>query len=99
MNGDFDWEELRQVGRQDAAMWFVPFTIIVVMLLLNMMMAIIMDTYSEVKDSLENADTLWTEGRKVWRRWRAARRHEIIELPVVKQHLEYKLAEPDEREM
>eukprot|EP00929_Paragymnodinium_shiwhaense_P018999 TRINITY_DN13093_c0_g1_i1.p1 TRINITY_DN13093_c0_g1~~TRINITY_DN13093_c0_g1_i1.p1 ORF type:complete len:956 (+),score=180.44 TRINITY_DN13093_c0_g1_i1:259-3126(+) len=44
--GDFDFEELESVGRVEAAMWFCTFQIVIVQLMLNMLMAIIMDAYA-----------------------------------------------------
>merc|ERR1719253_273146 len=56
--GDFDWDEMRVVGRLDAFVWFVPFIVILAILLMNMLIAIIMDAYEEVIASLEGAKTL-----------------------------------------
>eukprot|EP00929_Paragymnodinium_shiwhaense_P069138 TRINITY_DN34876_c0_g1_i1.p1 TRINITY_DN34876_c0_g1~~TRINITY_DN34876_c0_g1_i1.p1 ORF type:complete len:1121 (-),score=345.02 TRINITY_DN34876_c0_g1_i1:157-3519(-) len=66
MLGDFDWEEMRQVGRLNAFMWLLPFTFLIVMVLLNMLIAIVMDTYNNVKDRAEHADSLFVIGKKLW---------------------------------
>ncbi|CAK0789236.1 unnamed protein product [Prorocentrum cordatum] len=61
--GDFDWEEMRRIGRLEAWIWFVTFMLLVNLIMLNMLIAIIMDVYAEVKSSLPaDADTLWSHG-------------------------------------
>merc|ERR1711862_312274 len=47
MLGDIDWEELRVIGRTEAGIWLWLFIVIVSMLMLNMVLAIIMDNYEE----------------------------------------------------
>jgi len=60
--GDFDWEEMRRIGRLEAWIWFVTFMLLVNLIMLNMLIAIIMDVYAEVKSSLPaDADTLWSQ--------------------------------------
>lgn len=83
MHGDFDWDEMKLVGRFDAAMWFVPFTVMLVMILLNMLVAIVMDAYYEVKGKAESTDTLLRQGLKVWDRFRAKRRGELVDIPQI----------------
>eukprot|EP00746_Dinoflagellata_sp_MGD_P162963 gnl/MRDRNA2_/MRDRNA2_90744_c0_seq1.p1 gnl/MRDRNA2_/MRDRNA2_90744_c0~~gnl/MRDRNA2_/MRDRNA2_90744_c0_seq1.p1 ORF type:complete len:1192 (-),score=272.92 gnl/MRDRNA2_/MRDRNA2_90744_c0_seq1:74-3649(-) len=73
MMGDFDWEELSVVGRMDAGIWFWTFEVVVVLLMLNMLMAIVMDAYGEVKANVGNADTLWGETKQAWHRLQGTR--------------------------
>jgi hypothetical protein len=47
--GDFDVDSLYAVNAQVAALWFISFNVIVLLILLNMLLAIVMDTYSEVR--------------------------------------------------
>lgn len=56
--GDFDWEELRAVGRLDAFLWLVPFMVLIVLILLNMLIAIVMDAYDEVITGLDHEDSI-----------------------------------------
>ena len=57
--GDVDWEEMEHVGRFYAYAWLSTFFIIIVLIMLNMLLAIIFETYSEVRTSIGgNAETL-----------------------------------------
>merc|ERR1711924_207563 len=47
--GDFDYSELSLVGRLDTAIWFVSFMLLVNLIMLNMLLAIVLDRYTEVK--------------------------------------------------
>merc|ERR1712007_81759 len=49
LSGDFDWDEMRQVGREEAGIWFWSFNFIVLHVMLNMLLSIILDIYMEVK--------------------------------------------------
>jgi len=68
--GEFDWGALTAIGRLEAALWFVPFMILIFLVLLNMLLAIIMDTYTEVKGKLNNAETLVSQTSEIYRRYR-----------------------------
>ena len=48
--GDIDWEELSSIGRMEAGVWLWLFIIGIVLLMMNMILAIIMDNYAEVKE-------------------------------------------------
>ena len=52
MMGDFDWDAIIVVGRVEASCWFIGFMLMIVMLLLNMLLAIVMDAYSEQKAAI-----------------------------------------------
>jgi hypothetical protein len=69
--GDFDWDEMRRIGRLEAWIWFLTFMLLVNLIMLNMLVAIIMDVYAEVKSALpEDADTLWSQLYEVLdRKW------------------------------
>uniref|UniRef100_A0A7S1QZJ8 Polycystin cation channel PKD1/PKD2 domain-containing protein n=1 Tax=Alexandrium catenella TaxID=2925 RepID=A0A7S1QZJ8_ALECA len=58
MLGDFDWEELGDENPLTAAFWFWTFMILMTLLMMNMMMAIIMDKYTEVKSDAAEHDTI-----------------------------------------
>jgi len=73
MLGDFEWEELREVGRPQAYLWFWTFQWLVVLIMLNMLLAIIMDVYTEVKSHIGRAETLWSQSHEIYRRWRNVR--------------------------
>jgi len=56
--GDWDWDSLMQVGRIRAGIWFWLFVLVMIVVLLNMLMAILMDAYAEVKMQAGDAQTL-----------------------------------------
>uniref|UniRef100_A0A7S4VIU8 EF-hand domain-containing protein n=1 Tax=Alexandrium monilatum TaxID=311494 RepID=A0A7S4VIU8_9DINO len=69
--GDYDWEALHSVGRPQAYAWFWTFIWLVNLVMLNMLLAIIMDVYTDVKAGIGNsAETLWSQSIEIWRRWR-----------------------------
>lgn len=78
--GDFDAPSLWATGRPMAAVWFWSFHLIIILLLLNMLLAIIMDTYSDVKTSMGNTDTLWGQSAICWRRFRELWNKERVSL-------------------
>jgi hypothetical protein len=93
---DFDWGEMESVGRWQTALWFTTFTVIVVMLMLNMLLSIVMDTYMEVKGRLGAAETLWSQATESWRRhkqWRAGKR---MSIPEINKALKESLVELDQ---
>merc|ERR1712048_1430664 len=61
MLGDFDYAELSNEHLYTAAIWFLTFMILVSLIMLNMLLAIIMDVYSEVKMDAENQDPIWAQ--------------------------------------
>lgn len=84
MMGDFDFPEMVDgVGRTDSFVWFFPFVLLIMLLLLNMLMAIIMDAYAEVVAQLGDADTLVGQARKIMARMKAKRAGELVDLTVV----------------
>ena len=83
MLGDFDWDEMNDVGRLVAGIWFWTFTWLVVLVMLNMLLAIIMDVYTEVKGSMGNAETLFSQTREIFSRWRDQRRGRRVSLEYV----------------
>jgi len=81
MQGDWDWDQLIYVGRNQTYFWFYSFNIFVVLLMLNMLLAIIMDTYTEVKGHVgADAETFWSQGREIYERWRAMARKQAVSM-------------------
>merc|ERR1719316_553544 len=68
--GEFEWEDMREVGRGVAGVWFVTFNFLVVIIMLNMLLSIVMDTYMEVKGQTGGAETLISQARETFRRYR-----------------------------
>lgn len=81
--GDMDWEELSEVGQLWAVIWLWSFIIVVVLLMLNMVIAIIMHNYAEVKEETCSAETLLDEAYQLWTRWNGIRRGTLVPLALV----------------
>jgi len=80
MFGDWDYDQMEQIGRLKASIWFWMFMIIVVLIMQNIMLAILMEAYSNVKQATTEAPTLLEQIKKQYRRWRQARRKERLRL-------------------
>jgi hypothetical protein len=61
MLGDFDFSELSNEHLVTASIWFVTYMILVALIMLNMLLAIIMDLYTEVKADADDQEPLWTQ--------------------------------------
>merc|ERR1719313_1259977 len=63
MMGDFDWDELSRQHRGSAFLWFASFMILVYLIMLNMLLAIVMDVYTGVKAKMssKDSDAVWTQ--------------------------------------
>jgi len=69
-----------EVGRQWALPWFWIFNMMIAVILLNMLLAILMDAYTEVKNDIEDAQTLPTQVSDMIRRHRQSKRNERVKL-------------------
>merc|ERR1719382_1128359 len=58
--GDWDYDAMKYVGLVNAGMFIWVFVLIIVVLLLNMLLAILMDAYAEVKSSISSDPTAQT---------------------------------------
>mmetsp|Transcript_19837 Transcript_19837/g.59461 ORF Transcript_19837/g.59461 Transcript_19837/m.59461 type:complete len:804 (-) Transcript_19837:182-2593(-) len=56
---DYDWEEMSAEFYWAAAMWAWSFLILVVLLMLNLVLAIILDVYSEVRETSFVGEAIW----------------------------------------
>jgi hypothetical protein len=89
MLGDYDWQELVRVGRQQAAIWFVSFTWLVNLIMLNMLLAIVMDVYTEVKGHISaEAETMWSQVNEIAHRWLDMRQGRQISLAKILEALD-----------
>merc|ERR1719426_190956 len=69
---DPDHEELTRTGRFRAEFWYWTLTWVVTLVMLNMLLALIMDAYTDVKSSIdEDAETLGSQLLEVVQRWAA----------------------------
>jgi hypothetical protein len=93
---DFDWTPVAKVGVWQSMLWFYGFRIVVALMLLNMFIAIILDTYMEVKGRIgASAETLWSQVAESSRRYRQWMRGKRMSLPEVKTALAAGIAELD----
>jgi len=87
--GDFDYHTLSQVGRSYATVWFTSFMVLLNLVMLNMLLAIIMDVYNTVKGSLDDdAETIVSQSYEIYRRWRQKRLGQRVSLDYILQCLE-----------
>jgi len=97
--GDFDWETLHSVGRPQAYIWFWLFIWLVNLVMLNMLLAIIMDVYTDVKGSIgSKAKTLWEQSYQIYVRNREVRSGKCLSLTKILQTLDPTDLEEDTEE-
>jgi len=73
--GDFDYEEMEAVDWRSAFAWFVSYMVIVFLILFNMLLAIVMDTYSLVASSEPNPQTIWFQAVNTLKKTQKQRGH------------------------
>mmetsp|Transcript_35602 Transcript_35602/g.62922 ORF Transcript_35602/g.62922 Transcript_35602/m.62922 type:complete len:803 (+) Transcript_35602:87-2495(+) len=75
MEGEYDWDELSEEHYWTAAFWVWTFMLLLVLLMLNMVLAIVMDVYTEMRKNSGQSETVWTtifhllQRMYWWRRW------------------------------
>ena len=80
MFGDWDWMPMERVTRTGAYLWFTMFMVLVVIILLNMLLAIILDNYMDVKRVSASADSLGAQIQEMYRRRKMLKRKERVRL-------------------
>lgn len=73
--GDFDVDEMDMVSLTLSNLWFFLFQLVVMLILLNMLLAIIMDTYTNVKGEKEDPVEIWNQTKIAVRHLRERRGH------------------------
>lgn len=68
MFGDWDWKAMEQVNRVTAGIWFWIFMLMIVMVMFNVLLAIVMESYMQVKKTAQNAESLYTTTSEMRRR-------------------------------
>jgi hypothetical protein len=81
MLGEFDSETKAQENPMTAFFWFYSFTVIVAFLIINCLMAIIMDVYVEVKANAVNIQTVWDHLWEMCKDWLQC--HSVVSIKVV----------------
>eukprot|EP00746_Dinoflagellata_sp_MGD_P130948 gnl/MRDRNA2_/MRDRNA2_64774_c0_seq1.p1 gnl/MRDRNA2_/MRDRNA2_64774_c0~~gnl/MRDRNA2_/MRDRNA2_64774_c0_seq1.p1 ORF type:complete len:1261 (-),score=218.08 gnl/MRDRNA2_/MRDRNA2_64774_c0_seq1:40-3822(-) len=66
--GDFDgaWQEVAAEHPTTALLWFWSFIILIFFVMLNMVLAIVLDIYTEVRTNAINGDPLWVQIAKIF---------------------------------
>jgi hypothetical protein len=67
--GDFDWESMIHVGRPQSYLWFWTLIWLVNLVMLNMLLAIVMDVYTEVRKSImtnDHVETMWSQAWEIY---------------------------------
>merc|ERR1712087_168809 len=88
MLGDADVEQMTNVGRTSFNVWYWSFIWLVNFILLNMLLAIIMDVHTDVKGSIgPNAETLLSQAVRVYYRKKGIYQGTRIGLPRILEEL------------
>lgn len=77
--GEFDWEELGAEHPATAGLWFWMFMAVDTLILINMIMAIIMDVYMDVKNDAHEFESIWITARDFIRDQRRIRKEELVD--------------------
>eukprot|EP00929_Paragymnodinium_shiwhaense_P016744 TRINITY_DN12537_c0_g1_i1.p1 TRINITY_DN12537_c0_g1~~TRINITY_DN12537_c0_g1_i1.p1 ORF type:complete len:869 (+),score=205.13 TRINITY_DN12537_c0_g1_i1:156-2762(+) len=64
--GEFDMSEYTTDMQYTGFIWFFLFQVLLILLMMNMLMAIIMDQYTEVKANASSAVPIWAQGWEVF---------------------------------
>mmetsp|Transcript_75494 Transcript_75494/g.201827 ORF Transcript_75494/g.201827 Transcript_75494/m.201827 type:complete len:937 (+) Transcript_75494:3-2813(+) len=79
--GDFSFDDMLQSGRMVACLWLATYLCLVLLIILNMLLAIIMDTYTNVKGQVADTDeTLWQQAKELGIRWERTVRGQRVPL-------------------
>lgn len=68
MFGDWDWKAMEKVSRVTAGIWFWIFMLMIVMVMFNVLLAIVMESYITVKKTAQNASSLFQTMAEMRRR-------------------------------
>merc|ERR1719253_1603769 len=80
---------MQNAGRLPAIIWFWIFMMLVNMVMLNMLLAVIMDVYTEVRGAIgSHAETLWSQSWEIFRRRRELRLGNRVSLEHVQHHID-----------
>jgi len=75
IENEFEWDLLSEEHFMTTAIWTWSYLLIVVYLMLNMVLAIVLDVYNDVRQRVDSADTIFlflrNMGKRVWngRQW------------------------------
>jgi hypothetical protein len=100
MFGDWDYKSMEKVGRVSAGVWFWIFMFMIVMVMFNVLLAIIIETYTEVKKTAQNAESLIKTVTTMHRRRKQTKQGKRVKLndvmaAIVKEQKEHGLTEDE----
>lgn len=81
--GEYDWEAFQMENYWSSAIWVWSFVVFINMLLINLLIAIILDTYKELQKAEESREAVWNTMAQFWYRLIYVRRW-VSELDVAK---------------
>merc|ERR1719316_448032 len=64
--GDFAFEEMQTVAPLSSLLWFWTFMLLVGLVMLNMLLALVLDVYSSVKENNTRSESLWEDAVALW---------------------------------
>lgn len=70
--GDFNFDDMYAIAPISAMVWFWIFMSLIFLVMLNMLLAIILDTYSSVKEGAKDKSTLWQQAGEMTKQARVA---------------------------
>jgi len=73
MECEFDWDDLSMEYYWTTAIWVWSFIILLVLLMLNMVLAIILDIYNDVRSASQDTELVWTTLYHYWLRFMNSR--------------------------
>lgn len=78
--GDWDYNQMKVVGLLNCAIFFWAFILVLFLILLNILLAILMEAYADVKSHASNQLTLFTQISELVRRYRQTQRKARVRL-------------------
>ena len=81
--GAFDFDSMFKVNWVGAMVWFISYQTILVLVLMNMVLAIVMDAYTEVKASKAGAQEMWMQAMELVRRHRQTQQQTRVDLSYI----------------
>lgn len=85
--GDFDWDDLRQVGNVEGFIWLACTIVCCNLLLMNMLISITIDSYTFVHKRSANAHNLWVEVALVVKRAFGTYKKQLLPITVIEKVL------------
>eukprot|EP00928_Gymnodinium_smaydae_P007524 TRINITY_DN1269_c0_g4_i1.p1 TRINITY_DN1269_c0_g4~~TRINITY_DN1269_c0_g4_i1.p1 ORF type:complete len:774 (-),score=78.00 TRINITY_DN1269_c0_g4_i1:368-2689(-) len=87
LEGEFEWPQLSLEHFYTSLIWTWSFLLLLVLLMLNMVLAIIMDVYTDLRRSAGKLETVWATFGNLWQRVR--NRKQWVGTALLAEHLEF----------